>query len=242
MEKSSKTIKEEYIQVLGHEFGSVMYHINIEVIKLVAAWEDFKVLYTSGNYTIDLMNATAPQFFGQLQNILFRNIVLSISRLTENKKTAGYKNISFRKCLDYCTSSDNTEHSEHSRSLLSRIEEIEIDLPEIRKWRNKVYGHNSFDLFITGNVVLGKIDKELIDRLIELISTLFNDMHFTFLRKTVRMDRGLNSGSLGLLYTLEYGKRYHDLHLAEIQGRDLAIDIETPQIDIINERIKNNEL
>ena len=58
-----------------------------EVIWLHLKWEFYLQLFGVDEKRIELLNTTAPQFFGVRQDTMFDNLLISISRLTDPPKT-----------------------------------------------------------------------------------------------------------------------------------------------------------
>ena len=91
---------------------------------------------------IDLMNQTAPEFFMHHQELLSNHVILSISRLTDKKRSGPGKNqenLTLACLLDL----EPTKYPELHADLCKRWEVIQADAKPVRQFRNKVLAHAS---------------------------------------------------------------------------------------------------
>jgi hypothetical protein len=79
---------------MGDELGGLCFSLWKELTWLHIKWEEFKTLYGTSEEEFALMNAVAPNFFGRLEQILWGDLMLHISRLTDPPRSAGKPNLS----------------------------------------------------------------------------------------------------------------------------------------------------
>ncbi|HEV2085310.1 MAG TPA: hypothetical protein VGR09_09515 [Gemmatimonadales bacterium] len=58
-------------------------------------WAEFRELFGTKPSRIDLMNETAPAFFGQLQEVMLESVLLCLTRLTDPPRIGGHDNLTF---------------------------------------------------------------------------------------------------------------------------------------------------
>ncbi|SYZ72745.1 conserved hypothetical protein [Candidatus Zixiibacteriota bacterium] len=112
--------------------------LNREVIELNMHWDIFKQLYTGRSLLIDLLNESAPVFFGKLQTILLDDIILAISRLSDPAKSGNNENLSLKKMKEGL---DAKGYDDLKEKLARRIIEIDSKCESFRRHRNKRVAH-----------------------------------------------------------------------------------------------------
>lgn len=99
---TTEEVKQEHIEKLGDNLGSLFHELSNEVAWLYIKWEEYVELFGNAPSRIDLLNQSAPLFFRIVQDSLWENVLLHITRLTDppisGKKSSGRKNLSIQ-CL-----------------------------------------------------------------------------------------------------------------------------------------------
>lgn len=70
-------------------------------VSLRALWEHYRTLFEGTNLKRDLLQTTAPVFFGDLNEIFIEQLVQRICRLTDNAETMGRKNLTIKFLVDH---------------------------------------------------------------------------------------------------------------------------------------------
>lgn len=81
--ESSEQTRQKYVTTLGEPLGELIYALETEFYWLQYKWQEYVVLFGSRESRIDLMNRAAPSFFQHLQDVLWDDILLHLSRLTD---------------------------------------------------------------------------------------------------------------------------------------------------------------
>ena len=92
-------IKSHHAEKMGECLAEVYVAIYQEVALLHLRWGEYLILYGGGNDRIEVMNKTAPNFFGMIQTGLQENITLHIARLIDPPymgRNKDYKNLSIK--------------------------------------------------------------------------------------------------------------------------------------------------
>jgi hypothetical protein len=119
---------------MGEEFGGLFYELNGEFMWACLKWQQHEDLFGSPE-TVDLLNRSAPAFFGSLQQILREDVLLHVSRLTDAPRIGDRKNLSLKRLKGHIT----------DPSLRNQIDGL-LDIVEqrtgiIRRERNKRLAH-----------------------------------------------------------------------------------------------------
>lgn len=91
---------------MGEALGDLCFFLWRELTWLHIKWEEFRTLFGTSESEIILMNNVAPNFFGRLQQILWEDLMLHISRLTDPPRSSGRDNLSIRRLSPLITEPD----------------------------------------------------------------------------------------------------------------------------------------
>jgi AbiU2 len=70
-------------------------------VSLRALWEHYRTLFEGSELKRELLQTTAPVFFGDLNEIFIEQLVQRICRLTDNAQTMGRKNLTIKFLIDH---------------------------------------------------------------------------------------------------------------------------------------------
>ena len=91
----SDTLKQEYQEKLGEDFGTVLYEIRNDWLTALVRLKEYRVLF-SDHDAVKLLNAAGAAFMWDVQQILWRDLLLHVTRLTDPATMGGHKNLSVR--------------------------------------------------------------------------------------------------------------------------------------------------
>lgn len=135
--ESPAEIEARYADALGTEFGKVYYELENEVVWLHNKWREYRALFGHSEARIELLNRAAAVFFGQLDGILWEDVLLHICRLTDPVAVGGYRQLTIRRLPGYI--SDPTLRARIEALLDATLSRSEF----ARDWRNRHIGHRS---------------------------------------------------------------------------------------------------
>jgi hypothetical protein len=95
-------------------------------VLLRSQWEHFRILFEGSDLKRELLQTTAPTFFGDLNRLLIEHVVLHICRLTDNAETMGRENLTVKFLI---------EHSDFSaaQNTLDKLNRISAKIDAFRK-------------------------------------------------------------------------------------------------------------
>ena len=88
---SAKEIRAQYVAAMPKPLGALCYELRNELTWLHLKWHDFRVLYANTQETIDLLSEAAPDFFYNLQRMMWEDVLLHLCRITDPPKVSGKK-------------------------------------------------------------------------------------------------------------------------------------------------------
>ena len=90
-------IRARKIEKMGSELGQLHYELWNELAWVHAKWREYRHLYGTDEATIAILNAAAPAFFYFLGAILFDDVLLHLTRLTDPPEYRGHARLTLRR-------------------------------------------------------------------------------------------------------------------------------------------------
>ena len=109
-----------------------------EVVHLHDVWEQYRKLYGHSEGRVRLLNASARGFFARLQQFMVRDVLLSISRLTDPPRSRGKPNLVLSVLLEDPRLANRPDLTEE---LTAEINEAKRLAQPIRQHRNRYIAH-----------------------------------------------------------------------------------------------------
>src|SRR5687768_1129117 len=85
------------LDALGPEVHALYDALYQQQNTLDAVWQEFRKLYASSPERVEVLNRTASFFFSVTQELLWRDVLLRISRLLDPVKVAGKATLTVRR-------------------------------------------------------------------------------------------------------------------------------------------------
>ena len=149
-------------------------------------WIYYKQLFTHSSLRLQLLNETAPTFFVDLKRILFDDVIMGISRITDRPTTAGRKNMSV---VQLVLTIKNAGYSELVDSLQGMLEDIRAKSEPFRLHRNRRIAHRDSMLSVeSADNPLPGITIKATDDIIEAIGDLLNECKLYFDKSSTLYD------------------------------------------------------
>lgn len=166
-------------QKLPNEFVNIFEELNQHIYLLHANWLIFKQLYATDEKRVELLNEFAPIFFRYCQDSFIDNILLSIARLIDPKKSAGKDTLS----LDQLISKVNPKTYDDLRNNIDKqYSKLKSVCKPVKNARNQRLAHNDLSVALKLNptplTIMDEELKNLIDNILlsfrNLMTTIWN--------------------------------------------------------------------
>ena len=153
-----------------------------EVFWLGAKWTEYRTLYGSGKETVDLLNRTAGYLFLIVQDTLWDDLLLHISRLTGPVRTLGKDNLTIRRLPELI------DNEELSRDVAQRIDSCVTQASYASDHRNKRLAHHDLAMAVSdgaseltgvSRLKIGQTVEALQD-IIHVVYAHYTNTHFIF--------------------------------------------------------------
>ncbi len=135
IDQSPEDVERKHLRVLGPRLGPVFHGLYEEVAWLQDKWREFRELFGTSPQRIGLLEEAAGRFFGQVQNALWEDTLLHLSRLTDAPKIGGKSNLSVQQLPDLID----------DPALKGRVQLLVAQAVEksafARDWRNRFIAH-----------------------------------------------------------------------------------------------------
>jgi hypothetical protein len=140
MHSTADESKSENIARMGVELGELYSALWQEVAWVHAKWAEYVELFGTNPERIELLNNTAPQFFRVVEDSLWEDILLHLSRLTDSPRSMGKDNLSVRR-LPLITSLKSS-----SVPIDALVAAALVATDFTRDWRNRKLAHGDLGL------------------------------------------------------------------------------------------------
>lgn len=201
--KTGEEAKKEYIACMGEDLGKIFHALWQEVAWLYTKWGEYVDLFGKKPSRIGLMNRAAPRFFRIVQDSLWEETILHITRLTDPPRTAGKDNLTIQRLPELIQDSQLL-------AKLSGLIKLAIQSTEFcRDWRNRRIAHTDLHLAIEAGInplkpASRKLVKEALSTLVNVLNAI--TQHYQDSESFFDVP-ACDGGGESLLYVIDDGLR-----------------------------------
>jgi len=105
-ERTAEQVRAAKVAAMGQELGELCHDLYREVAWLHVKWQEYRELFGASRERVQLLNRVAPAFFGFLQSVLFDDILLHITRLTDPPRSVSKDNLTVQRLSALLQSAD----------------------------------------------------------------------------------------------------------------------------------------
>lgn len=195
--------KSECIAKMGAKLGTLFAELWQDVAFLHGKWQEFVELYGINKNRIELLNDAAPTFFGHLQDILWEDMLIGLSRLVDPEKSAGRTNLTLQALPDL------VDDQSLKDAIVPMIHEA-MKLTEFtRDWRNRRIAHRDLELAISDHAQpLKSGSRQDVRAALTSIDSVLNKIQAHYLDSETKFDAPIfYAGAVLLLRVLHDGVR-----------------------------------
>jgi hypothetical protein len=192
---------------MANETEKLLQAISEDLGEIHLKWLLFCQLYEDEEI-VDLLNESAPTFFGVCQSIFLDDIILSINRLTDPSKTCGKENLTLASILDTFefTSKDLTTDLQES------LKVIKDNCSFIKKHRDRRISHSDLKTYFKDHPEpLPVITKEKIENALLGLRTFVNKLELHLFKNEIGYEYlSVVDGASNLVGCLNDAKIYRE--------------------------------
>ncbi len=227
--RTAEEVKQYHVHVLGEDLGPLYHALWNELVWLYWKWEEYEELFGKKPSRIELINKAAGYFFRIVQDSLWEDTLLHITRLTDPPKSAGKENLTIRKLPDLI------KHDALKKKVVYLIETSVEKTGFCRDWRNRHIAHKDMGLALNAEEAepLEPANRAKVKEALGSIADVMNAISNHYMGSTT-MFEGVTAppgGAVSLLYVLDDGLRAQkerrerrkagDYRSEDYQARDL---------------------
>lgn len=198
---------------MGEELGVLFHRLAGELTWLCWRWNEFEQLFGEKKSRIDILNRSAPFFFYIVQQVLWDEALLGISRLAGPASSMGHANLAVRRVAPLIPEEGLREEVE------ALIRTMDDACRFASPWRNKRIAHRDLDLALGSNAEpLPAVEKRQVDEAIEAITAVLNHVQAAYQDATTAYRVvGPVDGAEALLLVLRDGLRREELRREKLE-------------------------
>jgi hypothetical protein len=161
--------QEDYVQRMGEALGRLFGTLWRDLAWLHVKWSEYVELFGTSAERVELLNRAAPNFFGIIQGVLIKDIMLHIARLTDSEKSGGRENLTIL-----------VLPGSVARDLKSSIQRLVAEAKGktlfCRDWRNRRIAHTDRALSLTPELSkpLDEATREKLQEALRAIGNVLN--------------------------------------------------------------------
>ncbi|MEX2181914.1 MAG: hypothetical protein WD771_07720 [Gemmatimonadaceae bacterium] len=176
-------IAAHYASVLGDEFGKVYFELVNENVWLHDKWREYQALFARSVERVEVLNSAAARFFGQLDGILWEDVLLHLCRLTDPVEVMRHKQLTVQRIPLYVA--DVTRRATLEAKVAKAVESTAF----ARDWRNRHIGHRSLNRAIDSSArPLAHASRASVEAALEGVDDVFHYVHETLLDSGLSFD------------------------------------------------------
>lgn len=200
---------------LPDSINKLFEEIRNEVLTLHVNWKIYRQLYAHTPLRIDLLNESASTFFYVTQELLYNDVQLRLSKLTDPSTTGRFRNLSLPALLEY------VEDKSLCASLESTLNNLQTKCEPFRKRRDKEIVHIDFDT-VMKSVPIPDVSRKMVEDALTLLANFLNEIEGHYLDIETSYDVNISEDGDSLINYLKYGMRYAELRkLREVARNDI---------------------
>ena len=201
------------------QIQDVYEELKTEVTWLHGRWIIYRQLYDKSEKRVQLLNESASAFFYILQDLLIRDVQVTLSKLTDPAKTSDHDNLSLELLQSRLQNSGNAELAGRTRTILDNLHS---QCAPFRTWRNKRLAH--LDLSTTMQATtnpLPDISRQMVEDALQLVRDFLNEIEMYYNDEKKGYEHlSMESDGDALVALLRYGLRYLELVQEQVISYD----------------------
>lgn len=136
-----KALKREYQEKLGEDFGTVLYEVRNDWLTGLVRLKEYRELF-SDHDAVKLLNVAGGAFMWDVQQILWHDLLLHVTRLTDPATMGRHENLSVRALPPFCEQPElQAEYPELHAVVQALVDRAVTAADGPRDWRNRRISH-----------------------------------------------------------------------------------------------------
>jgi hypothetical protein len=201
--RSSKEVRNQHLDMLGPNLGPVYDALYNECLWLHFKWHQFVELYGSTTERIDLLNRAASRFFLHIQDTLWQDTLLHLTRLTDRGDFNGKKNLTVQSLPNLISDLKFRDEIQHL------VDEAVKATAFARDWRNRRIAHRDLALTLNkGAKPLANASRKHVTEALRAVCRIIERVNEFYLKSYLSLDlvtKTITDDAVSLLYVIRDG-------------------------------------
>lgn len=226
---TSEEVRQQHLDTLGPELGPVYHALYNECAWLHIKWQQYVALYGTKPERIELLNRAAGLFFRIIEDTLWDDILLHLTKLTDRPSTYNKKkNLTIRLLPQMIA--DNTFRSEIENLVAAAVKATEF----AHDRRNRHIAHRDLALAIKEEAIpLMPASREQVEDALEALSCPIQRIHEFYFNSQIRFGSIPEpNGAIDLLYVIYDGIRARENRRRILRGEKIRKEDMEPPDDL----------
>jgi len=133
---TAEEVRDQCIAAMPPPLGELYDDLRNQLTWIHLKWNDFRSLYADSEETVNLLNEAAPDFFHNLQRMMWEDVLLHICRITDRSKVAG------KDTLTVLRLAKSTPDQSLKQVVESLADDVTLTTKFARDWRNRRLAHH----------------------------------------------------------------------------------------------------
>ena len=182
-ERTAEEALEDDLSRLGPRLGPVFHGLWNDIAWLHIKWREYREMFGATPERIELLNSAARLFFGIVQDMLWEDTLLHLSRLTDPPKSKGRLNLTVQALPGQI--GDQLLRDEVSGLVVRAVEATKF----ARDWRNRRISHRDLDLALNnGAKPLAPASRKEVSEAVSAVHEVLNRISERLLQRTLADD------------------------------------------------------
>lgn len=138
--QTAPQIRDDNIETLGQGLGELYTELWQDLARLHLKNEEYLALFSADQARFELLNRSAPRFFRLIQNSLWNDILLGITRISDTPNTGKSENLTVHRLPKL------NSHFDIAENLNLLLNEVDTSTKFARDWRNRHIAHRDLPL------------------------------------------------------------------------------------------------
>jgi hypothetical protein len=203
--QTAEEVRERHVKAMGDDLGELFYLLKQQLFQLFVQWNEYVDAFGTNEQRIQLLNKVAGGFARSVQDALWADVLLGLTRITDPPKSVGKDNLSVARIPNLL----NGDLKESVQQLVKTA----ADATEFaRDWRNRHLAHRDLSHAMDPSALpLEEASRAHVREALEAIVAVMNKVEVAFENSsTFYSEARYSNGVVGLLYTLDDGVRFDE--------------------------------
>ncbi|MBZ9843996.1 hypothetical protein [Mesorhizobium sp. CA5] len=217
-EQTAAEARAQYEKVMGSELGAIYAELVQELCHTQLVWNQYKVLFGTKGSRVDLLNAASGSFFRIVQDCLFDQVLLSISRMTDKPTIWGNETLTIKRLAALMPDTAGANRVTDKVKVAVQAEDF------CRDWRNRRISHNSLEYRLDPSKTLKEATRLKVDAALAALADVLNavSMYYNFGEMAYMAILPSHPDAEGLLYVIYDGLKAEEQRRKKIETGDYS--------------------